>query len=500
MKRILLLALFFGVVFNGLKAQWLGSTTTEGDIYRDGNVGIGIEDPNEKLDVTGRIRSSLGVYATGISNPTLWGGNAIDISMSSSVGLLRSRDWTENQWLPIYFQASKCVFNNGNVGIGTINPNKLLELSAGYGSTIISLQRNNTNTTGTIGDIGFKNSEGHFVAAIGALGDGGNTGGELAFRTMTSSDKTNSFEVTERMRIDNDGNVGIGTTAPSEKLDVTGRIKSSLGIYTTGLYNPTAWEGDAIDISMSSSVGFLRSRDWTENQWLPIYFQASKYVFNNGNVGIGTINPNKLLELSASYGSTIISLQRNNTNTTGTIGDIGFKNSEGYFVAAIGALGDGGNTGGELAFRTMTSSDKTNSFEVTERMRIDNDGNVGIGIPNPENKLDVNGTIRATEVKVATGWADFVFESDYNLNSLEEVDTYIQQNGHLPEIPTAKEVEENGISLGEMNAKLLQKIEELTLYTIEQQKEIEELKRQNEQLNIQNQRIEEIEKTIEKLK
>ncbi len=109
-------------------------------------------------------------------------------------------------------------------------------------------------------------------------------------------------------------------------------------------------------------------------------------------------------------------------------------------------------------------------------------GNVGIGTTDPENKLDVNGTIRATEVKVATGWADFVFESDYNLNSLEEVNTYIQQNGHLPEIPTAKEVEENGISLGEMNAKLLQKIEELTLYTIEQEKRIKELEKQNKNI------------------
>ena len=65
----------------------------------------------------------------------------------------------------------------GNIGIGTTSPDKLLELSAGYGATIISLQRNTTNSTGTIGDIGFKNSDDYFVASIGALGDGGNTGG-----------------------------------------------------------------------------------------------------------------------------------------------------------------------------------------------------------------------------------------------------------------------------------------------------------------------------------
>ena len=72
-----------------------------------------------------------------------------------------------------------------------------------------------------------------------------------------------------------------------------------------------------------------------------------------------------------------------------------------------------------------------------------------------------------------TTWADFVFENDYTLMPLQELNNYIIDNKHLPEIPTTKEVKENGISVGEMNAKLLQKIEELTLYTIDQQKQID---------------------------
>ena len=74
------------------------------------------------------------------------------------------------------------------------------------------------------------------------------------------------------------------------------------------------------------------------------------------------------------------------------------------------------------------------------------------------------------KVEVSEKWADFVFEDDYSLMSLNELDNYIKVNKHLPEIPTTQEVEENGISVGEMNAKLLQKIEELTLYVIELQK------------------------------
>lgn len=114
---------------------------------------------------------------------------------------------------------------------------------------------------------------------------------------------------------------------------------------------------------------------------------------------------------------------------------------------------------------------------------MDLNGNVGIGTSNPLGwRLAVNGNIRAKEVKVETAWADFVFEKEYNLPSLEEVEAHIKEKGHLKDIPSAAEVSENGIRLGEMNAKLLQKIEELTLYMIEFNKEIESLRRENKSL------------------
>ncbi|WP_235832272.1 hypothetical protein [Flavobacterium zhairuonense] len=106
-------------------------------------------------------------------------------------------------------------------------------------------------------------------------------------------------------------------------------------------------------------------------------------------------------------------------------------------------------------------------------------GNVGIGTVNPKNKLDVNGTIHSQEVKVdMNGWSDFVFRKEYILPTLEEVEKYIAEKGHLENIPSEEEVLKNGINLGEMNSKLLQKIEELTLYMIEQNKTIEELKQE----------------------
>ena len=115
-----------------------------------------------------------------------------------------------------------------------------------------------------------------------------------------------------------------------------------------------------------------------------------------------------------------------------------------------------------------------------------NGGSVGIGTSlnaNPNNyKLAVNGTIGAKEVKVEISsqtWADYVFEPTYQLPTLTQVESYIKKNKHLPDVPSAKEVEKEGIDLGKMDATLLKKIEELTLYVIEQGKKLTELEKAN---------------------
>jgi hypothetical protein len=116
-------------------------------------------------------------------------------------------------------------------------------------------------------------------------------------------------------------------------------------------------------------------------------------------------------------------------------------------------------------------------------------GNVGIGTTSPDHQLDVNGTARAEEIIVETTGADFVFQDDYDLRSLEEVEAYIQEHGRLPEIPSAEQMQAEGMQVGDMQTRLLQKIEELTLYLIEQEKR--DLQHR-EQIRLQQEEIEQL--------
>ncbi|WP_255498689.1 hypothetical protein [Dysgonomonas sp. ZJ709] len=130
-------------------------------------------------------------------------------------------------------------------------------------------------------------------------------------------------------------------------------------------------------------------------------------------------------------------------------------------------------------YNVGSSQDVTSQVKKNIIYTTDYSGNIGIGTESPQAKLDVRGKIIADEVqiKVNTG-ADFVFQPDYNLKPLSEVEQFVKTNKHLPEIPSEKQMIEEGLNVNEMQIKLLQKIEELTLYVIEQDKKIEKLQEQ----------------------
>ncbi len=140
----------------------------------------------------------------------------------------------------------------------------------------------------------------------------------------------------------------------------------------------------------------------------------------------------------------------------------------------------------DLSFNISSSISHFYSWKSngSELFRINSNGNVGIGTTDPQSKLAVEGQIRATEVKVLADISvpDYVFEPDYKLRTLRETKEYITENKHLPEIPSAAEIGENGIDLGDMNMRLLKKIEELTLYQIELLEKLEELQNKVEKL------------------
>jgi hypothetical protein len=193
-------------------------------------------------------------------------------------------------------------------------------------------------------------------------------------------------------------------------------------------------------------------------------WNAQSYFSSNGDVNLsGNIH----IPLSSSIGHLqLIDKFTHNGNTIGNY-SLGWANDSWLNGAPTSYYSGYGG----IKFFTQSSP----------RLVIDYSGNVGIGTTDPGSfKLAVNGKTWTTEVQVAVNRPpDYVFEPTYHLSPLDSIKTYIDKNKHLPEVPSAKEMEKNGVNLGEMNMLLLKKIEELTLYVIEQNKTIQ---KQNERL------------------
>ncbi|CAM1348535.1 hypothetical protein [Tenacibaculum halocynthiae] len=287
--------------------------------------------------------------------------------------------------------------------------------------------------------------------------------------------------------------VGIGITNPIFKLHISSPSNQLMRFTST---NGTWMDFESTNATIGNriwSIGHFGTsgkfgvyqRDGTNQYRLTINHQ--------GSVGIGTTNPD--MKLSVYSDNKYISrFHSNETSDLMTGIRIGRKLSTGGgSYADLVNLSDGfgisaGYSGGNLPLNTQN----TNHIAIYTNFST---RNIGIGTTTPGIwKLAVNGNIRAKEIKVETGWSDFVFYDDYKLPTLKEVEKHIKEKGHLKDIPSAKDVEKNGIFLGKMDSKLLQKIEELTLYTIQQQKEIEELKLQNKILLELQKRLEKLEK------
>jgi hypothetical protein len=224
----------------------------------------------------------------------------------------------------------------------------------------------------------------------------------------------------------------------------------------------------------------------------------SPIFYREGNVGIGSTSPEEKLHVE---GSLLLDVYNTDGGENGIFFRQGFNNANKYNLSILAYdHNNGGVSPDGLAFAGYDGvSFSTGSNSRNERMRINSAGNVGIGKTDPQYKLDVAGTIRATEIKVEAKTADFVFEEDYPLKPLDEVEAFVRKKKHLPEIPSAKEMEKEGVNVAQMNKLLLQKIEEMTLYMIQQSKRIEDLEEKNSELKVVKEELNVLKEKILKL-
>lgn len=274
-----------------------------------------------------------------------------------------------------------------------------------------------------------------------------NTTAPFAYTIASSAGTQNTWTV--------NNNFGIGNSNPQYKLDVAGdsRISGALILEREGV-------NGMFRVKPSTGTGVSRIMDFYENADAGNSAYSVFGIANNA--------------WAAPVNSTFLMSTRNGTSSTTK--DI-----------------------------MMWANDLPSAYNAALTIKA-NTGNIGIGTTAPgQYKLAVEGTIGARKVKVTqSSWADYVFENNYKLPTLKEVELFIRQNKHLPGVPSAKEVGENGLDLGDNQAVLLKKIEELTLYILEQNKQIENLEKSDRKkdeilISLQKQ-IEEIREGISRTK
>jgi hypothetical protein len=221
------------------------------------------------------------------------------------------------------------------------------------------------------------------------------------------------------------------------------------------------------------SLSCLLPSAWAQSAWPGSPNNTAISITSGGNVGIGTPSPGSTLEV---FGNLTLGRGRSVLFTTG---DNGIAHRGGIqFLTYDNGL-DNIWTPTDQYGNTIDSTVRLGGFGNFNANIVNLlvSGNVGIGTTNPQSLLSVNGVITAKDVTVTnTGWSDYVFAPSYRLQSLREVGAYIQSNHHLPGIPSEAEVQEKGVSVADMQTKLLAKIEELTLHLIAQEKENQDLR------------------------
>jgi hypothetical protein len=290
------------------------------------------------------------------------------------------------------------------------------------------------------------------------------------------------------IRNSNSGNVGVGVIIPAEKLHIdNGNVKVGGNVWGSAADDRFLKFGDNNYVT----IGEVGADDYMElnaNQ-VTIKANAGNVLIPSGNVGINSAAPPAKLVVNANFGR--------KTNAIFGGDGVGISFQKDWPTIAFNSYRDNSNVQRYIGtgYGYLTSVDQNNGIYFWNKlgygtlgtevgaseqytMGLSQLGHLGIGtIPDATYRLSVNGSIRSKEVVVETGWADYVFAKDYKLLPLADVEKFIKVNNHLPDIPSAKEIQNNGLKVAEVQTKMMQKIEELTLYVIEQSKKIEALEK-----------------------
>jgi hypothetical protein len=346
-----------------------------------------------------------------------------------------------------------------------------------------------------------------------------------------------------RINVNEFGNVGIGTITPISKLHVAGdaTIKGALYLEYSNLVQYPAGQNwinfhhakqdtkgqyfSGLDYSNASGLVALRAGGGTINLigssgvaiknglWnVDHYDYTTQLIVNpNGNVGIGTETPTNMLHVEKNANTNVGALVINpnaggSAASTLTVGSSPTLDQAMYLYYG----GTGNTVFGSLKANLIAASGTTGGMNIsvlanaplsfgtnsTTRMSILGNGNVGIGVSTVPNdyKLAVAGAIIATKVtvKLQANWPDYVFNKNYELPSLQSVESFIKINNHLPGVPSADKVKKEGIDLGDNQTILLKKVEELTLYIIDQDKKIVKLQAEKDELKNMQKQIDEL--------